>query len=194
MANDMSKIGIYAGTFDPVHLGHISFALNAQKQANLTKVYFLPERRPRYKTKVTPVQHRFEMLKIAITESPVLETVLLKEDYFTVEHTTLELQKLFPYYKLVYLLGSDVFKGMVKWPNLTQLIDKYEFVVSIRHDDENEIYKIAEELKITKITILNSKHPDASSSQIRHTISYGKGPNYCMQSVLSYAIKHKLYT
>ena len=52
----MARIGIYAGTFDPVHAGHVAFALQSLEAAKLDRVYFLPERRPRGKRQVKNIR------------------------------------------------------------------------------------------------------------------------------------------
>ena len=62
----MARVGIYAGTFDPVHVGHISFALQSLTAANLDSIYFAPERRPRNKQQVEHFAHRVAMIKRAI--------------------------------------------------------------------------------------------------------------------------------
>ena len=60
------KVGIYAASFDPVHSGHIVFALKAQKLAGLDSVYFVPERRPQHNPEAEHVVHRAVMLKRAL--------------------------------------------------------------------------------------------------------------------------------
>jgi nicotinic acid mononucleotide adenylyltransferase len=72
-----SRIGIYAGTFDPVHAGHVSFALHAMTVAQLDEVYFLPERLPRYKPGAAHFAHRVAMLKRAVKPHPDLQIIEL---------------------------------------------------------------------------------------------------------------------
>lgn len=60
------RIGIYSGSFDPVHAGHIIFALKSQKLAGLERVYFVPERRPQHGAEPEHYVHRSVMLKHAI--------------------------------------------------------------------------------------------------------------------------------
>ncbi|HEU5121705.1 MAG TPA: adenylyltransferase/cytidyltransferase family protein, partial [Candidatus Saccharimonadales bacterium] len=61
----MRRIGIYSGTFDPVHYGHIAFAASAIRACNLDEVVFLPEPQPRYKAGVTDIAHRLALLTMA---------------------------------------------------------------------------------------------------------------------------------
>src|SRR5438045_2188503 len=62
----LPRIGIYSAIFDPVHVGHIVFALKAQKIAGLEKVCFVPERRPQHGTEPEHYVHRSVMLKTAL--------------------------------------------------------------------------------------------------------------------------------
>lgn len=63
---DVQKVGIYAASFDPVHAGHIVFALKAQKLAGLDSIYFVPERRPHHNPDAEHIVHRAVMLKRAL--------------------------------------------------------------------------------------------------------------------------------
>jgi nicotinate-nucleotide adenylyltransferase len=60
------RVGIYSGSFDPVHAGHIVFALKAQKVAGLEKIYFVPERKPERRVEPEHYVHRSVMLKKAL--------------------------------------------------------------------------------------------------------------------------------
>lgn len=62
----LPRVGIYSGSFDPVHAGHIAFALKSQKIAGLEQVYFVPERRPRHNAQPEHYVHRAVMLKRAL--------------------------------------------------------------------------------------------------------------------------------
>ena len=81
----MSKrIGIYAGAFDPVHKGHVSFALQAIELAGLDEVAFVPEPRPRNKAGVTHLSHRIAMLRLAVKGHPKLKILEVPDKQFLV--------------------------------------------------------------------------------------------------------------
>ena len=80
----MSKVGIFSGTFDPVHAGHIAFALEAMESAGLDKVYFLPESMPRRKSGVTHYAHRLAMLELALKPYNKLSILELPDKQFSV--------------------------------------------------------------------------------------------------------------
>jgi nicotinate-nucleotide adenylyltransferase len=69
----MSKgVGVFAGSFDPVHEGHLTFALQAAVEGELERVCFLPETRPPRKSDITDVAHRVAMLHLATRPYPQL--------------------------------------------------------------------------------------------------------------------------
>src|SRR4051812_40769392 len=81
------RIGIYAGTFNPVHTGHVAFALQAVKEANLDEVYFVPERQPRGKAGVEHFGHRVAMLKRALRPYKQFDVLELVDVNMTVNRT-----------------------------------------------------------------------------------------------------------
>ena len=112
-----ARIGIYAGTFNPVHTGHIAFALQATQAANLDMVYFMPERRPRDKQEVEHFGHRMAMLRRATEPHTQLDLLDLVDVNFSVLRTLPQLQQTFPDSQLVFLVGSDVAPTIPSWPH-----------------------------------------------------------------------------
>src|SRR2546423_3377072 len=142
----MARIGIYAGTFDPVHSGHITFALQALEAAKLDKVYFLPERRPRNKQHVEHFGHRVAMLKRATKPYPQFEVLELVDVSFNAERTLPKLRKQFKDSRLVFMFGSDIVPGLQTWPHSDQLLSGNELVIGLRHQAGREsLHKIIED-------------------------------------------------
>src|SRR5688572_27140829 len=102
------KIGIYSGTFDPIHLGHVAFAKEALKQCGLEKVYFLVEPRPRRKQGVKALEHRQAMVELAIAKEPALGSIILDHARFSVRQTLPVLQARFEGSEIVFLMGDDM--------------------------------------------------------------------------------------
>lgn len=126
----MTRIGIYAGTFDPVHNGHIKFALLAIKSYGLEKVVFLPEKLPRFKTKVSPLKHRIAMLRVAIQTYKNLEILELPDEQFSVSETLPKIRAKFAGAQLFLLVGSDVSERIQTWPGWQELLKSAELVVA----------------------------------------------------------------
>ena len=194
----MNRVGIYSGTFDPVHVGHIEFALQAIEMCQLAKVIILPEPQPREKNYVCAISHRLNMLRMASRPYHKLEVVALDTKQFTVLETLPLLQARQPNDQLVYLCGSDVVKTFLyRWPGLSTLLKTTEIVVGLRNEDsEEEIRTIFNELLnsegvAAKYTVLKAPVHQLASSMLRknkHTI------NDVDPSVAAYITKNNLYS
>lgn len=191
------KIGILPGTFDPVHAGHIDFALAALAACQLDRVVLLPETTPRDKTAVAGLAERVAMLKLAINVDSRLEVVVLKSSPFTAEQTLPELRQLYPGDELTLLLGSDVAYGLVqKWPGLEVLLKEMRLAVGLRiGDQKQEIEDILADLSqqwhlAPRNLCILSPRPQVASTKVRagdHEIT-DLDP-----SVAAYITTHKLY-
>lgn len=129
--NPETRIGIYAGTFDPLHVGHLSFALAAKEAARLECVYFLPERIPRHKPLASPYETRVAALKHSL-DGGRLKLLELPDDAFTIHETLPELEAIFPGSQIVLLVGADVLRHMPAWPGIDTLDDTFELAVGVR--------------------------------------------------------------
>lgn len=192
----MSRIGVYAGTFDPVHAGHISFALQAIEAAQLDTVYFLPERRPRAKQQVEHFGHRVAMLHRALKPHPQFDILELVDVNFSVERTLPALQQQFADDELVFLFGSDVVIGLAEWPNIAQLLACSELVVGLRNQDDREtIHRLVEAwpTQPTAVTIFPSFAPEVSSGKVREALRQRQSADGLLSSVERYSDHHWLY-
>lgn len=131
----MRRVGIYPGTFDPVHAGHITFAASTLKTCQLDEVVFIPEHSPRRKTAVTNIAHRHAMLTQALQDHPGLHTVLLESQQFTIRETLPELKQLFPEAELTFLIGSDIANMLTHWDDLGDLLSTASFAIGLRSAD-----------------------------------------------------------
>jgi len=190
------RIGIYAGTFDPVHAGHITFALQAVQAAKLDEVYFLPERRPRNKRHVEHFGHRVAMLSRAIKPHPQFELLELVDVSFSVDRTLPELQRKFKSKELVFLFGSDVLTRLRDWPSADKLLSGSELVIGLRaQDNRQKIHDIIEAwpTQPKALTMFDSYAPDVSSGRVREALRHHKSTSGLLTSVERYSDRHWLY-
>lgn len=169
----MKRIGILAGTFDPIHEGHIGFCLEAAERGHLEKVYILPEREPRFKQHVGMFTARIAAIKEAIAPHPNLGIITLDEPYFSVATTLPQLHAQFDPARITLLIGSDVAcMSLPNWQNLESLTMEVDFIVSIRGDStvrdvQQCMRNIETHYPTFRYTIIDSPHRDVSSSKIR---------------------------
>lgn len=188
------RIGIYSGTFDPVHNGHVGFAVRALEVANLDEVIFIPEKLPRGKEGVTELAHRFELLVRATEPYEGFGVRLLDAEQFCVRGTLPQLRAMFDDAELYLLLGSDVVRTFSdRWPNLEELFREVKLVIGLREGDTPRIMKkLLKGLDVNvrpRYFFVDSPLADASSSRVRH----GHFVRDVAPEVSSYIRQHKLY-
>ena len=188
------RIGIYSGTFDPVHNGHVGFAVRALDVANLDEVIFIPEKLPRGKQNITELTHRFELLVRAIEPYEGLGVRLLDAEQFCVRGTLPQLRNMFDDARLYLLLGSDAVKTFPdRWTNLDELFREMNLVIGLRKGDTPRLMKKLLKGLETNVrpqyVFVDSPLADASSTRVRH----GGFVRDVAPEVSSYINQHKLY-
>jgi nicotinate-nucleotide adenylyltransferase len=132
------KIGLFGGTFDPVHLGHLAVAHAATEKFGLARVYFVPADLPphKQKRKLTDFQHRFAMLALATTEDqrfvPSLLDAPAGAPNYSVETVRRLKSTLGKSDKLYFLIGMDAFQDIATWHKPVELLGECEFIVAAR--------------------------------------------------------------
>ncbi len=190
------RVGVYAGTFDPVHAGHIAFALEAMQTAKLDRVIFLPERRPRFKTATEHFGHRVAMLNRAVRPHPKLEVLELVDGNFTVKRTLPRLHSLFPGVQLVLLMGSDVVSHVPDWPDADSLLAECELAIGLRDYDQVKAVAMCVASWPSaprKIHVCETYAAAVSSSRVRLAIRSRVHVPGVLQSVAHYARANWLY-
>lgn len=169
-----AHIGIYAGTFDPVHPGHIAFALGALADCQLDTVVFLPEHLPRYKQQATSIEQRIALLETTIQDTPELRVLQLESERFTVRGTLPELRDIFAGAQLMFLVGSDVVRNSLpNWVDLGIFLRSTSLAIGLRGKDTPE--HMAEIMQLltethgadTPYTCIRTGHAELSSTHIR---------------------------
>jgi nicotinate-nucleotide adenylyltransferase len=192
----MKRIGIYAGSFDPIHDGHVSFALAAIDKAKLDEVYFLPERTHRVKRGVTHLAHRLAMLKLATESNPGLKVMELPDKQFSVAKTLPRLNQKFPGDQLYLIIGSDVLEHMGEWPLINRLLARMGLVVGLRigfsRPRANRILA-AMPVNSEQVFVIKSPAAEISSATIRQTFMKGETPIGLDIGVKDYIVVNWLY-
>lgn len=192
------KIGIFAGSFDPVHDGHLRIGYQALEAAGLEKVFFLPEPRPRRKQGVKALEHRLAMVQLAIAHEPHFGSIVLEQQRFTINDTLPLLQARFKDAVLYLLMGDDVVARLAEWPHLADLGEHTHLLVAARKHTVAEVKKRL--TAIQKIKNLNfsyqvyrSSLPEVSSSRVRAELRTGRQPVDLPPAVYDYVRQAGLY-
>jgi nicotinate-nucleotide adenylyltransferase len=199
----IESLGVFGGTFDPPHLGHLILAAEALNQLQLTRVLGVLSPQPYHKLKrpVTAQHHRLEMLKHAIRSVPEFElsTIELEREgpHFSFDTINL-LQERHPTARLVQLIGSDQLLRLPNWKHSDDLI-KAVFAIGVMHRPGNEIDLATLENKlpglISKLRFFETPQMEISSSFIRQRIaSAGHYRFFLPAGVYDYIQQNKLYS
>ncbi len=131
------KIGLFGGTFDPIHLGHLSAAQEIEHILDLDKIYFIPSGNPPHKenANITPAQDRLEMIKLAIEENPDFEVsefeLNSKSPSYTIK--TLEhFSTIEPDVEFYFIVGHELFNNIESWKDYKKLFELSNFAVITR--------------------------------------------------------------
>lgn len=178
---NMSRVGIYSGTFDPIHNGHLAFAQAVLDEGLVDKVCFLVEQTHRYKKNVTPQKDRMNMVWLAIHNNPRFELITIDQPTFTIKDTLPVLQK--RYGKLALLMGSDQAARVHTWPDYESLMASAKIIVGRRSEA-----KIDDGFEHV---IVRTSAEDVASSKIRHDLTTAK--NFAPQDIVRYIHAHRLY-
>ena len=133
------RVGVFGGTFDPIHLGHLILAEQCREQAELDQVLFVPAALPPHKQQqpLTPFAQRAEMLSLAISGHPPFRIEELEKDRpgpsYTVD-TLSELQRKRPGDELFFIIGSDSVNELASWYQPKRILELATLLVVARAD------------------------------------------------------------
>lgn len=185
------KIGIFGGSFDPPHLGHLILAEQARIAKNLDKIIFVPSGISPHKKEITLAKHRFIMTKIAIKGNDFFEVsdleIKKQEISYTID-TIKYFEKI--YSQIYYIIGQDWLENIKTWKDWQQILKIAKFLVGQRQSAEREIDKeILENIEFFPMPII-----EISSTDIRQRVKNSSSIKYLVPTqVRKYIYKHHLY-
>lgn len=138
---DPQRLGIFGGTFDPVHIGHLIVAEQCREAARLDRVLFMPAARPPHKLdeEITPFAQRVEMLSLAIAGQPAFAIDQREKDRagpsFTVDTLT-QIHEQHPNTELFLIIGADTLHDFPGWYRPERILQLATLLVVDRPNDE----------------------------------------------------------
>ncbi|MDU5185342.1 MAG: nicotinate-nucleotide adenylyltransferase [Peptoniphilus harei] len=198
----MKKYGIFGGSFNPIHYGHLMICEYIKEEMGLDKVIFIPTGNPPHKELELSAEDRYEMVNLAISPNPDfeisdIETTRVKLSY-TVD-TIRELKEIYKEEKLYFLIGLDSLFQLKTWKKIEDLSQEIEFVVALRpgYIDKKEINNEIDFLREnfgTKINLIKTPLYEISSTDLRDRIHEGKSLRYLIpKKVLDYIEESGFY-
>lgn len=197
------KIGIFGGTFDPVHLGHVALAEDACNQVGLKEVIMIPARiQPFKQDKHTASGHdRLRMLALEAEWNDRITVSSYELDNDSVSYTYLTLramQERYPDAEIYFICGADSLLKIHTWMNAEELLTSYSYIIGARpgyKDKEiEEQKKYLEEKYGTEIIRIDNKQLDISSTEIRERLAKGQNiDDLVSPKVERYIKEHDLY-
>jgi nicotinate-nucleotide adenylyltransferase len=212
------KWGLFGGTYDPIHTGHLRCAEEVLELFDLNRIIFVPASKPPHKidADITSFHHREQMITLAIEGNPVFSFSNVekerKDTSYSVETVEYILKKYMETLELYFILGQDAFHAIQTWKDWQRLLLLCNFVVMTRpgyedrglegilpadfasrftYDDTVKGFRgpTGHVIFFRGVTFL-----DISSSDIRQRVKAGKSIKYLVpDAVRHYIVKNSLY-
>ena len=200
------RLGIFGGTFDPVHFGHLALAEECLAVAGLDEVWLVPAASPPHKggKKLSRFDQRKEMLELAIAGNEKFKVEPMEADRpgpsFTID-TLEEIQKRKPNDELFLIIGGDSALEFSTWKDPAKIASLATIIVRIRPGvimptEQEFISQLGKELGVPPKVIFVSGPPylDVSSSLLKERVSNNKSVRYLLpRAVEVYIQQKKLY-
>ncbi len=197
----MDRIGIYGGTFNPPHIGHIRGAKYAIEALGLQKMLLIPSCVAPHKAlppnSPTPAQ-RAEMLRIAAGEKMEVCDIELRRGGTSYTYETVEsLAAQYPDKELVLIIGTDMFLSFPSWKEPDRILQKASVGVLYR-GDKGELEQIAAQKKVleemgAKVYLAENPVTAISSTQLRRMMTFRCAGPFLPEGIEKYILENKLY-
>ena len=187
------NIGLYFGSFNPIHLGHLIIANHVASFTDMKQVWFIisPQNPLKTSSELLNGYNRLHLVQMAIEDNPKLkasdiEFKLAKPSY-TID-TLIHLSEKYPKHQFSVIMGSDSFSNLPKWKNYKAILNNHSLIIYKRHGFEVDNSKLN-----GKITILDAPLLELSASSIRKNIKEGKSIQYLVAEIVNKEIKDNGY-
>ncbi len=210
-------IGVFGGTFNPIHLGHLRTALEVLERFKMQKILFVPSSIPPHKEKheMASTIHRLKMVNLAVTGNPnfaVSETEIHRRGKSYSIDTIRALKKEYPEDKIAFIMGIDAFMEINTWHKHREIFSECDFIVHSRGgvtktgglqtvpaelkslfkkrgNSRELVHSSGNKLFFTEVTSLN-----ISASSLREMVRGGRSIRYLTpRRVMEYIHENNLY-
>lgn len=186
------RVGLYFGSFNPVHVGHLIIATHVINNTELQQVWFVVSPQNPFKKSATLLNanQRLNMVRLAIEGETKLKAsnveFKLPIPSYTID-TLIYLKEKYPKNEFAIIMGSDGFKNLDKWKNYETLIKEYKFYIYKRSD-----FDVINTLG-AQIVIMDAPMLDISSTRIRKLLKEKKSIRYLVPDIIKEEIENNNY-
>lgn len=187
------KVGLYFGSFNPIHIGHLIIANHILNTGLVDKLWFVVSPQNPFKPQSSLLNefNRLHLVRLAVEEDPRIKVsdieFYLPKPSYTVDTLTY-LQEKYPDESFSVIIGSDSFQNLHKWKNASVIIENFEILVYQR------LGFLIEDSAKNNIKVLNSPLIEISSTQVREYIKMNKSIRYIVpEKVLEEIEKCRYY-
>jgi len=201
------KIGIYGGTFDPIHFGHLNLAMEILEAHGLDQVWFCPARINPHKLEdqPTPIEHRHKMVELAIAKFPQFGLLDIESQRegpsYTVDtlREVLEAEKSsVPLKEFALILGEDAVPGFFRWRQPEAIVKMVPILIGCRSNSILDLSKFQDKPLICQALekgLTPTRKMDISGTELRERLRNGLICRHLVPSeVLDYIYAHQLYS
>ncbi len=187
------KVGLYFGSFNPIHHGHLIIANYVLQNSDLNQVWFIvsPQNPLKPTAGLLNEYHRLFLVNLAIEGENKLKAsdieFKLPKPSFTID-TLAYLQEKYPHHQFAVIMGSDSFQNLPKWKNYEQILKSYEIYVYVRSG-----FETIEKYPGAKIVAMQAPLLQISATHIRKNIREGKSIRYLVPDKVMEEIERNRY-
>jgi nicotinate-nucleotide adenylyltransferase len=194
--------GLFGGTFDPPHIGHLILAAEADAQLGLERLFWILTADPPHKQgqEITSLEHRLAMVKLAISNNSRFELSTVEIDRAGPHYasdTVLTIAKLYPSADLVYIMGGDSLRDLPAWHRPADFVNLLKNVGVLRRPGDSIDLPTLEKTipgLSAKVRYLEAPLLDIAAHEIRQRIAVGRPFRYFLPPpVFDYISDHSLY-
>lgn len=173
----MKKVGLFFGSFNPIHIGHLILANYILENSDMAELWFVVSPQNPFKDKKTLLNdhNRLDMVQLSVKNYPKMRAsnveFSLPKPSYTIDTLTY-LKEKYPDHSFALIMGEDNLKGLPKWKNAEKLIENHQIIVYPRIFEGEKQHN--EYLKHENISMINAPIIELSATEIRNMIKNGK--------------------
>lgn len=186
------KIGLYFGSFNPIHIGHLIIASHVANHTDLQQLWFIvsPQNPLKPSSVLLNEYHRLHLVQLSIEEDARLRAsdveFKLPRPSYTIDTLTY-LEEKYPQHQFSIIMGSDSFQNLPRWKNYELLVKNHPFIIYKRPG-----FPVLDTLN-AEVTVLDAPLLEISATAIRENIKEGKTIRYLVPDKVREEIENNRY-